>query len=159
ALFYLPKPSGRVVERLLGETENDPSIISNVLNILPRDAHAAEIVKDIYDRHLVSGENTNLLKSWLRDNSPYFSDELERVAARTKDNASNYVDLSTENDVLALTHWDWDRARPILEKMYTDQSQPVSKVLATWALYKHAMEAGDLGDTDRYRTELMRIVE
>jgi hypothetical protein len=159
ALYYLPKPSGRTVERLLGEMENDPNIVSSVLNILPRDAHAAEIVKDIYDRHLVSGDNVNQLKGWLRDNSPYFSDELERVASHTKDNASNYVDLSTENDVLALSHWDWDRAKPIVEKMYADQSQPVSKVLAIWALYKHALDVGDMGEADRYRSELMKIVE
>ena len=91
-------------------------------------------------------------------NSAYFAGDLERVSSKTHD-VGGYVSLENEDNVLALTKYDWDRGRPVLDQMYSDPSQPVTKVLATWALYKHAIGTGDLGDIDRYRNELMKTVE
>ncbi|HEY2846996.1 MAG TPA: hypothetical protein VGI80_04210, partial [Pyrinomonadaceae bacterium] len=94
----------------------------------------------------------------LTTNSPYFADKLARNAGKLHD-TDNYVDVSDQNSLLALTRQDFDAARPTIDRLYGDNSQPVSKALATWALYRHAMDVGDLGDTDRYRSELMRMVE
>ena len=155
-LYFIPKPSARVVERLL--SEGGPTVVQNVIDLLPDDKHTGDVVKQIYDDPSTSKEMKSRLKSWLTLNSSYFADDTERSASRVKD-VDNYVPASHQNSLLALTRHDWDRARPVLDRLYSDASQPVSKALATWALYRHAMESGDLGDTDRYRGELMRMVE
>ncbi|MDM7922713.1 MAG: hypothetical protein QUS14_10475, partial [Pyrinomonadaceae bacterium] len=49
--------------------------------------------------------------------------------------------------------------RQIVNRLYNDSSQPVSRVLAMWALYRRAIDTDSLGDTDRYRGELMAVVE
>ena len=153
-LNYHPRPSDRVLEKLLQET--DLSTITNVLNVLPDDRRTADAIKALYDG--TQGAERNALKEWLVGNSPYFSDMLTRKASRLRD-TDNYVNVADENALLALTRQDFDAARPTIDRLYSDNSQPVSKALATWALYRHAMDVGDVGDTDRYRSELMRMVE
>jgi hypothetical protein len=161
-LYYLPHPSEKTLERLFDEAERDHSLVSRLMRVLPDDKRTGEIVKELYDRTATDGtlerDDRKILKEWLTMNSPYYSDTLERVAAKTHD-SNQYVDLNSENHVLALTRHDWERARPIVEQMYRDNLNPVSRVLAMWALYRHAIETDDIGDTDRYRGELMRLVE
>jgi hypothetical protein len=161
SLYYLPKPSEKTAERLLMYVQKDPSQFNSLSKVLPDDKRTADVIKSIYDGLGETGESRELragLKSWLTVNSNYYADELERIAGRTRD-SGGYVDLPHETNVLALTKHDWARAKPIIERMYNDASNPVTKVLATWAFYKHAIEASDLGDVERYRSELMRTVE
>jgi hypothetical protein len=164
-------PSEKTIERLIKEANSNPDLALSVVAVLPNDKKTVGMVKDVYDR-LISKETSEdantesseasgayQLKEWLKFNSPYFSDELEKAALGTKDNSSQYVDTGSENAVLALTRYDWDRANPIITRMYGDRSQPVTQVLETWALYRHALDTDSPSDIDRYRSELMHMVE
>ena len=155
-LYYIPKPSARVVERLL--SEGGPAIIPEVLDLLPDDKLTGDAVKQLYDDASTPKELRARLKHWLSLNSSYFADDTLRSASLVRD-VDRYVPPPSQNALLALARHDWDQARPVVDRLYNDRSQPVSRALATWALYRHAMDSGDLGDTDRYRSELMRMVE
>jgi hypothetical protein len=155
-LFYLPRPSERVLQRLLNE--GGSSTVANILNVLADDKSTGDVVKQIYDDPSTPKELKGRLRNWLTQNSSYFIDDTERSASDVKD-VGTYVSVPNQTALLALTRHDWDVAKPIVDRLYNDGSQPVSHALATWALYRHAMESGDLGDTARYRSELMRIVE
>src|SRR5690606_5461676 len=97
------------------------------------------------------------LKHWLIMNDPTFSAELEPLAARVKDTENGYI--QNDDEFLALARNDWGRAQPMVDKMYGDASQPASKTLATWALYKKALDDGSLSDAEKYREELKATVE
>lgn len=160
-LGYNPKPSGRVLDRLLREIEKDPDKIGNYINLLDDDGHSAKLASDIYRRLSAQGtedqrELKKTLKRWLTFHTNEFSTDLERAASRVGD-VGEYV--SNQDDLLALTRVDWEKAEPIVERLYADPSQKVSQVLATWALYRHAMESGGVGDVDKYRDELKAVVE
>lgn len=157
------EPSPQTVERLLNEASKDPRLLSGMLDVLPRDKTSAESIKNIYeqmraDKSFDKTERAGI-KDWLKFNTPLYADELERVAAKTKDNAANYIDNNDERTVLALTRQNFDLANPILSRMYADRSQPVTQVLATWALYRRALDTDSLSDIERYRSELMKMVE
>ncbi|HKX83669.1 MAG TPA: hypothetical protein VJL58_05595, partial [Pyrinomonadaceae bacterium] len=95
------------------------------------------------------------LREWLKNNTDAFANELEREARRAHD-ANEYV--TNQEDLLNLTRVDWERARPMVDQMYSNSSAPVSQVLAKWALYRHALSENSI-DVDRYRDELIAIVE
>jgi HEAT repeat protein len=164
-------PSAKTVERLLNESRERPEIVSKILNILPGDKDTADAVKALYERSLSdetrsleTGSDTEAapipaMKQWLKFNSGYFSNELEKVALHVKDTDVHYVTLDDENSVLALTRYDWEHANSRISQMYGDHSQPVTQVLATWALYRHALDTDSSSDVERYRGELMRMVE
>ena len=135
-MYYRAKPSERVIERLISEAQRAPDAISAFLNILPDDKRTGDLVIELYERRDQAAGTRDQLKHWLTFNSDHFVGDLERVSARTHD-SGGYVNVDNENNVLALTRWDWERARPIVDRMYGDTSQPVTRILATWALYKH----------------------
>lgn len=158
-LGYNPKPSSRVLERLLAEVERDPSKVNQFLNAFRGSEKAADLVKRIYDR-MPSGNETErdvrtTLRRWLTYNSPYFSSDLARGAARVAD-VNEYV--NHQEELLALGRVDWERARSIVDRLYAG-NQKVSRVLAQWALYRHALDENSLGDIERYREELKAVVE
>lgn len=159
-LGYNPKPSPRVVARLMGEIRANPGESVRLLNIFQDDPDAVRMLKDIYDTG--SGNNTlereelATLKSWLVDNSPHFPDELERKAERYA-TTGEYV--SNHYDMLNLTRQDWNRAAPIVNRAYNDRGSPVARVGAMWALYRHALAEDSMGDIDRFRDELKAVVE
>lgn len=155
-------PSDRTVDRLLNEASRDPGLLSKFIGALPDNKAVGDSVKDIYERlrsdpNSDKGERT-LIKDWLKMNSPYFSGDLERTAGKTQDN-NGYVDLQSEKNLLALTRHNYDLASPIVTRMYADKTQPVTQVLATWALYRRALDTDSTSDIERYRTELMKMVE
>ncbi len=159
-LRYNPRPSSRVVGRLMAEVRANPGESLRFLNIFHDDPDAVRMLRDIYDAG--SGNNSlkpdalSALKEWLVDNSPHFPDELERKAARYA-TSGEYV--SNHYDMLALTRQDWNRAAPIVNRSYNDRSSPVARVGAMWALYRHALDEDSMGDIDRYRDELKAVVE
>ena len=155
-LFYSPRPSEKVLQRMVAE--GGMSAIGDIVNILPDDRATGDLVKQMFDDPSTPKELKGRLRSWLTLNSSYFIDDTARSAHALKD-LNNYVSVPNQNALLALTRHDWESARPIVDRLYNDANQPVSKALATWALYRHAMESGDIGDTDRYRSELMKMVE
>lgn len=159
-LRYNAKPSEKVLERLLEEIEKNPELLVEYINILPPKPEVADFVKRLYDG-FISQDNLEKyqqtqIKSWLVYNSNYFSDELLKKAQTVSD-TEEYV--TNQDELLALARVDWDKARPILENLYNDKSQPVSQTLARWAFYEHALREGNSIEAERYRDELKATVE
>jgi hypothetical protein len=159
-LGYNPKPSDRTAERIRAEIEKDHELLSQFLNVLPDGERWANFVKDIYDREGTNGKfergTRSQIKKWLTFHSSFFSSDLSRIAERAGE-TNEYV--SNQEELLALARVDFDRAEPILRRLYGDSSQRVSQVLARWGYYRHAMETGSTGDAERFRDELKAIVE
>jgi len=159
-LGYNIKPSEKSLQRIFAEIEKNPERLTDFLNALPETSEAAEFVKRIYDEK-TSDNNAdrdwkNRVRGWLTYHSRHFSDDLLRVAGRVGD-VGEYV--SNQDELLALARVDWDKARPVLERLYNDNRQPVSQVLARWAFYRHALDENDSLDAEKYRDELKAIVE
>jgi hypothetical protein len=157
---YVPELSKESLKRILAEIEKDPEKLPDYINTLPKDEETAELVKRYYDQELASRSYErdwrDTVKKWLTYNSGYFSDEL-LADARQAGDAEDYV--TNQNEVLALTRVDWEKARPILERLLNDRNQPVSQTLARWAFYQHALKEGDSSDIEKYRKELQATVE
>lgn len=154
-----PKPSRKALDRILAEIEKQPQSIGEFLNVIKGSDRGVEIVKRMYDewRPDVDSEQVSRagLKDWLTYNSPYFVNDLAKKAQQIVD-VNGYI--SDDDDFHALTRVDWERAKPIVDGLYLNSGQPASQVLARWALYRHAMETGSIGDIDRYREELQATV-
>ena len=161
-LTYQLKPSAGTVERILQACEDDPKKIVSYLNVLPSDSETAEIVKRIYEGQLQDKEiepyPRTRVKEWLKYNSNSYVDELIREAQKIKDR-DNYVQNPQQDVLLALAKVDWDSARPIIERLENDLSQPYSQILARWVQYKHAVDTDDSGAAEKYRRMLQDIVE
>jgi hypothetical protein len=158
-LYYKVKPSDGTVARLVEEARRNPDVLSSVLGVLPPSSGASDVVKEAYDRAVANGtdrDQRSQLKNWLTQNTPLFASDVERGALKVHD-SDGY--LTNQEELLTLSKVDFDRAKPIIDRLQNDNSQPVSQVLAKWALYRRAIESDSLGDVDRYRDELIRIVE
>ncbi|MGB7208603.1 MAG: hypothetical protein WBD27_08080 [Pyrinomonadaceae bacterium] len=157
---YSIMPSPRSLDRIRAEIEKDPTTLTSYVNLMRDSREGVDFVKRIYDNWPpVDEEEHNgraTLKHWLRMNSSYFSSQLEKTANGIGDR-NEYV--NNQEELLALAKHDWDAARPSVDRLYGDTGQPVSRVLATWALYRHALTEDSIGDIDRYREELKTIVE
>lgn len=159
-ITYNIKPSETVARRILEACEADPEIITDYLKILPANAPTINLVKRFFDDESLSEKYEEYwrgqLKTWLRFNSDYYSSALIAKAGEVKDE-NEYV--TNQEDLLALGKVDWENAKPVVERLYNDQTQPVSGTLARWVLYQHALDAGDQSDAEKYRSELKAIVE
>jgi HEAT repeat protein len=159
-LNYNPRPSATVANRIMAELQEDPDKLVEYLNIFQGDRRAEEMAQAMYQRLDAAANDEDsgrveTLKAWLKTNTDDFSDELETAALRIRD-ANEYVE--NQEELLALTRVNWEKAEPIVTRMYNDKSQKVSQVLATWALYQRAKESGGI-DVDKYRDELKAVVE
>lgn len=157
---YNLTPSEQSLRRILSEIGENPDKLPGFLNILPEDSATQDFVKRLYDRQ-TTGEDSErewngAVKNWLTYHSPYFSDELTKTAQSVGD-TGEYV--SNQKELLALARVDWEKARPILERLAGDSSQPVSQTLARWAFYQHALKEKDSSDIDKYRRQLQATVE
>ncbi|HLM02070.1 MAG TPA: hypothetical protein VK400_13530, partial [Pyrinomonadaceae bacterium] len=157
---YMPKLSEESAKRLLAEAEKDPEILPGLINALPRNQETSEFVKRLYDQELANRKYErdwrDTVKRWLTYNSNYFSDELFKAAevvAETEDYVTN------QDELLALARVDFEKARPILERLLNNRNAPVSQTLARWALYEHALREGNTSDIEKYRRELQSTVE
>lgn len=150
-------PSEKVLDRLMNEIQNDPAKLGSFLNIFPRSDASSKFVKEIYDKLGESPDRDQRfqIKRWMRYNTPYFSSELARDAARVTD-VDDYV--SNHQDLIALARIDWNAAEPIINRLYNNPGQKASRTAALWALYLHALESTSVSDADRYRDELKDIV-
>lgn len=159
ATGYNIVPSPRALDRIRAEIEKDPTTIHEYISLMRDSREGVDFVKRIYDDWTGDGgegEGKASLKRWLSMNSSYFSAEVARTANRAGDR-NEYV--TNQDEVLALAKHDWDAVRPTVDRMYGDASQPVSRVLAMWALYRHSIAENSISDTDRYRDELKAVVE
>lgn len=160
SLGYRPKMSDKTFQRIKARIEHDPTEINSVLGAFDDSERSYELVKKTFDtlsatEKLEEGE-LNLVREWLVMHSPYFTNELLERAQTTKDTAT-YVE--NQEELLQLTRFDFDKARPLIDEMYARDEDKATHVLARWALYRHAIESGSSMDADRYRDELKAIVE
>lgn len=161
-LEYQIAPSEKTLARLLEYCEENPEAIANFLSLLPSNPDIAEKVKKIYDLNLEADQETTYLRDkvrdWLKFNSKYYLDELVKDAENIRD-GEEYVSNDLQSILRALGKLDWDRAKPIIDKLENDSSQPYSQVLAKWVIYQHALDTEDASLAERYRSELQKIVE
>ena len=158
-LRYQAEMTPKVRERLLNEIAKNNKLLPGLVDALRGDSRSADLIKEIYDNAgngVFDSSERDSLKEWLTYNSPYFSDELARGADGAGD-TDGYV--SNQEQLLALTSVDFEKARPIIDRLYNDTSLNTSRVLARWALYKRALQTDSFGDIERYRDELKAIVE
>lgn len=159
-LGYNVKPSDRVAARIMAEIEKKPALLPEYLNILTDDETSANFVKELFEREGTNGAfdrgMRGMIKKWLTYHTAYYSSDLARIAEQAGD-ANQYV--SNQEELLALTRVDYDKARPIIDRLANDSSQKASQVLAKWARYRHALDSGSTGDVEQYRDELKAVVE
>lgn len=157
---YNLKPSDQTLRRIISSIGEKPDSLTNFLNILPEDSDTQDFVKQIYDRQSSSEdseeEQDGRVKNWLTYHSKYFSDELVKSAEAVGD-TSEYV--GNQKELLALARVDWEKARPILERLLNDSNQPISQTLARWAFYQHALKEGNSSDIETFRKKLQETVE
>ena len=157
---YTVKPSEKSFNRLIEEIEKNPASLTELIETLPAGKESADFVKKLYDEEVSRREFEpswrSEVKKWLTYHSNYFSDELYQVANQTTE-TEEYV--TNQDEVLALAKVDWDKARPLLERMLGNSQAPVSQTLARWAFYQHALANNDSFDIDKYRKELQETVE
>jgi hypothetical protein len=157
---FAPKPSEKAIERLMAEVEKKPEMLEELVDVFPESRETAEFVKRLYDEESTNrkfeGSWRTEVKKWLTYHSNFFSNELYQVAnqaAETKEYVTN------QDEVLALARVDWERAKPILDRLLSNSNAPVSQTLARWAYYKHAIAVNDTLDIEKYRKELQETVE
>ncbi len=160
SLGYRPKMSDKTFQRLKARVDRDPREITSILGAFDDSERSYELVKKAFDtltatEKLEEGQLSDI-REWLVNHSPYFTDELLERARTTKDTAT-YVE--NQEELLQLTRFDFDKARPLIDEMYARDEDKATHVLARWALYRHAIETGSSLDADRYRDELKAIVE
>lgn len=157
-LGYNPQPSPKTLDRIMDEIERDHSKLINYLNILPDGERTTNFVKGIFDSEgkKFDKDTRSTIRSWMLYHTPVYSQELAD-SARAITDTGEYV--SSQNELLALTRVDFDKAQPIINSFYNDPSSRATKTLATWALYRHALDTDSIGDIDRYRDELKATVE
>ncbi len=163
-LSYQIKPSAKTIERLLDYSAENTEEIVNFLNILPVKPEIGDKVKQIYDSMPEKNDEEGgdylreSVENWLKTNSRYYLGDLINKASKIKDQ-NNYV-ANTEQDILrALARVDWDSAKPYVDRLLYDSSQPYSQILAKWVSYEHALAEDNSSDIDRWRGELKKIVE
>jgi len=160
SLGYRPKMSDKTFQRLKARIDRDPAEITAILGAFDDSERSYELVKKAFDtlkasEKLEEGQLVDV-REWLVNHSPYFTDELLERARTTKD-TETYVE--NQEDLLQLTRFDFDKARPIIDEMYARDEDKATHVLARWALYRHSIESGSSMEADRYRDELKAIVE
>lgn len=160
SLGYRPKMSDKTFQRLKARVDRDPNEITSILSAFDDSERSYELVKKAFDT-LTANEKIEEgplsdIREWLVNHSPYFTEELLERARTTKDTAT-YVE--NQEELLQLTRFDFEKARPLIDEMYARDEDKATHVLARWALYRHAIETGSSLDADRYRDELKAIVE
>lgn len=160
SLLYAPEQSEATVERLFKEINKDPAKLPKLVGSFPDGEKAADFVKSIYDREgstgIFSKDERKAIREWLVYHSPAFSDELFRLAGKAGD-TDTYV--TNQEELLALARVDFNKAKSLIDSLYSNGPDKVSRVLAKWALYRHALDTDSLSDVDRYRDELKAVVE
>jgi hypothetical protein len=160
SLTYAPDPSDGTLDRLFKEVDKDPSKLPKLISSFPENEKSAEFAKRIYDHEGTTGvfskDDRKAIREWLLYHSPAFSDELFRLAQKAGD-TDTYV--ANQEELLALTRVDFDKAKPLIDRLYSNGPDKVSRVLARWALYRHALDTDSASDIDRYRDELKAVVE
>ena len=153
-----PTPSPTVIGRLLDESNNSPELLPTLLGILPQDETTATRVKESYDRAMaeqtMERESLQRVKKWLVYNSNYFTNELQALANKVRDNDKGYIDQ--QEALVSLAKIDWSSAEPVVQSL-VNSSQPRSSTLALTLLYEHAITEKDLTTEEKLRGRLQAV--
>ena len=155
-----PFASVKTALRLIEEAYLDLTGFQNMVKILPANPAVAEAVKSVLDAagtDEVSDDWRDKIKTWLKFNSAIFIDEVAADARRAKDHVE-YTSITQEESVNALARFDWETAKPLLEKFENDPSNPRTGALALNLLYKHAIREKDTDAVQKYREKLTAVV-
>lgn len=152
-----PVPSEAVKQQLFAASEAEPERLARLLPLFSDTPEAAERIKRVYDVAQY-GEGVDegwqkRVREWLLFNSKYFLEDLLALAQKAKDN-EGYVE--NERAVRALARVDWPGAEPLLKGLAGGSQMRVAALSLT-LLYRHAQEADDTGDAERYRTQLQAV--
>ena len=155
SMAYHPEMSDKVFDRLTAEIEKDPTKLSSLLGSFPMDERSADFIKRMYDGSLDAGMRKTV-KEWLVLNSKYFTSELYQRASAVRDTESY---LANHDELLQLARIDFDRAKPLIDRLAANGNSKATGILAKWARYINAINTNSTGDIERYRDELKAIVE
>lgn len=153
---HIPEMSDKVFDRLTAEIEKDPTKLSSLLGSFPMNERSADFIKGTYDGSGLDANMRRTVKEWLVLNSRYFTSELYQRAANVRDTETY---LSSHDELLQLVRLDYERARPIIDRMAANGGSKATGILAKWARYINAINTNSLSDIERYRDELKAIVE
>ena len=153
-------PTETVLRRILAACQESPETLVGYLNLLPQKSEFVTAVEQLYDNETsnqkLNAEWLSSVKDWLKLHSSRFTDELLTAAQKVKDKGSN---TDNEDELQALAKVDWERARPLLENLENNTTQPMSRVSAMWTIYQHALDAKEDTTAGQYRDKLKAIVE
>ena len=152
---HQPEMSDKVFERLTAEIEKDPTKLTSLLGSFPMNERSADFIKRMYDQGLDAGLRRTV-KEWLVVNSKYFTSELFQRASAVRDTETY---LSNHDELLQLVRLDYERARPIIDRLAANGNSKATGILAKWARSINALNTNSTGDIERYRDELKAIVE
>lgn len=162
-MYDTPPPTASVKTslRLIEAARSDPAGFDTMLRIFPADPAVAESVKNVFDTapaDQVSDFWRDRIKGWLKSNSNIFIEEVAAEALRAKDHVE-YGWITYEGSLKALARFDWERAKPLLEKFENDRANPRTAVLVLGLFYEHAVSEKDADGARKYREKLRAVVE
>jgi hypothetical protein len=152
------QPSEQVRNRLFEAYLEQPNLLSQLVMLAPVNDYTLERCKSLYDK--AKGDKPDepwlyFLKEFLLYRSRYFLDELIELANKGDENA-RYKGENVQA-VMALANLDWDTAEPMVMKMLNSGKDQAPQ-FALNLLYRHALEAKDAGNEEKYRKSLLEVV-
>ena len=157
---YNIKPSKESLRRILDAVEQNPEKLTGYLKLLPAEPEIADLVKRLYQDELqvqkLQGGWSNPVRSWLRNNSDMFVNELLQGAREVRFE-NNY--LRNQEDLINLAMVDWNRAKSLIDGLEGNRGEMAGYTLAKYILYHRALKTESTGDIEKYRDELKKIVE
>lgn len=139
-----PKPSDKVRARLLEAAEQNPGLLTHVLDLIPDTGDAYARVRKILRENENRTEDlarywAPQVREWMLLHDPALRDELAQAAERV-----SFKDgwMRGEELVRGLARLDWARAVPVLEKLLAG-GEPRLGALALSVQYRHAIDAKD----------------
>jgi len=152
-----PKPSERVVERLLDACDTEPEYLPSLLPLLPHGPQTAERVKEIYDQVQAGSGMTSdwekRVRRWVMLHSQYFRDDLVREARALK--YDGY--LVGQEALEALARLDPQKAHEVAQVLAVTEDLHVSAA-GTVILFQHPIVVGDRERQKEHRERLKQIV-
>ncbi|MEQ1645535.1 MAG: hypothetical protein ABL959_18945, partial [Pyrinomonadaceae bacterium] len=130
---HQPEMSDKVFDRLTAEIEKNPALLSTLLGSFPMNERSADFIKRMYDGlPMVGSGNAGLrrtVKEWLVVNTKYFTSELFQRASAVRDTETY---LANHDELLQLARIDYDRAKPLIDRLAANGNSKATGILAKW---------------------------
>ena len=157
-----PQISATNARRLLESFEREPENLKDFLKIFPADSATSEKVKYIFDvlqnAEGIDDDWRKAVREWLKFNSKFYIDELAAEVIQAKDHPT-YNSVLKAEALSALARNDWEKAAPILLNLAENANQPITATYAKRLLYEYALKEKDVTETEKYRSQLIAVVE